>query len=96
MMNDTAGTGIFAGGWETAQEVASPGFRRVGPMSALQAVRKSTAQMVAQSSQGHASRRGCWSGPDNVIRISLLGELLAHCAEVARCPQLGISVGGLQ
>jgi len=32
-------------------------------------------------------------GPGDFIRVSVLGDLLARCAEVASCPHLGISLG---
>jgi AraC-like DNA-binding protein len=62
-------------------------------MSALQAV------LEEHGLDGGAiiAREGIASGaldqPENFICVSVLGNLLARCAEVAHCPHLGISLG---
>jgi AraC-like DNA-binding protein len=33
------------------------------------------------------------SEPENFVQVSIMGDLLARCAEVASCPHLGISLG---
>ena len=76
-----------------ADQPASPGFRQVGPMSALQAVMDEHGFSGSAIITGHGILPGTLDRRQNFIRVSVLGNVLAHCAEVARCPHLGISLG---
>jgi AraC-like DNA-binding protein len=62
-------------------------------MSALQALMEEQGfdGSVIIASEGIAP--GALDRPENFIGITVLGNLLARCAEVARCPHLGVALG---
>jgi AraC-like DNA-binding protein len=91
-MNDTLGTGVCADGSGLAHQAAPPGFRRIGPMSALQAVLDEHGLDGCAIIAGAGVQTWELERPENFIHLSALGDLLARCAEVTRCPHLGISL----
>ena len=92
-MSDAVVSGVRAGRSGPVDRSASPQFTQVGPMSALQALMEEQGfdGSVIIASEGIAP--GALDQPENFIRVSVLGDLLARCAELAGCPQLGISLG---
>ena len=92
-MSDTVVTDGRAERSGPADRPAPPGFRWIGPMSALRAL------MEEQGLDGGAiiAKAGIAPGalerPEDFIGITVLGNLLARCAEVASCPHLGVSLG---
>ena len=92
-MSDTVVTDGRAETSGLADRPAPPGVRWIGPMSALQAV------MEEQGLDGGAIiaeagiAPGALKQPEDFIGITVLGNLLARCAEVARCPHLGVALG---
>ena len=87
-MNDSVVTEV-----RPLDQPASPGLRRIGQMSALPAV----LQEHGLDGDAIITREGIPPGtldqPESLICVSVLGDLLARCAEVASCPHLGISLG---
>jgi hypothetical protein len=92
-MSDAVVTGVHAERSGPADQPASSGFRRIGPMSALQAVMEEhgldSGAIIAEA----GIKPGALERPENFIRVTVLGSLLARCAEVTRCPHLGVSLG---
>ena len=92
-MSDTVVTDGRAERSGPADQPAPSGFRWIGPMSALQAV------MEEQGLDGGAIiaeagiEPGALKQPEDFIGVTVLGNLLARCAEVARCPHLGVALG---
>ena len=92
-MSDTVVTDGRAESSGPANQPAPSGFRWIGPMSALQAV------MEEQGLDGGAIiaeagiAPGALQQPEDFIGITVLGNLLARCAEVASCPHLGVALG---
>ena len=92
-MSDTVVTDGRAESSGPADQPAPSGFRWIGPMSALQAV------MEEQGLDGGAIvaeagiAPGALQQPEDFIGITVLGNLLARCAEVASCPHLGVALG---
>ena len=62
-------------------------------MSALQAVMEEHGLDGSAIIASEGIAPGALDRPENFIRVSVLGDLLARCAELAGCPQLGISLG---
>ena len=87
-MNDRVVTGV-----RSVDQPASPGLRRIGQMSALQAVLEEHGLDGGTIITREGIPPGALDQPESLIRVSVLGDLLGGCAEVARCPHLGISLG---
>ena len=87
-MSDKVVTGV-----RSADEPASQGFRRIGPISALQAVLEEHGLDGGAIIAREGIPPGALDRPEDFISVSVLGDLLARCAELASCPQLGISLG---
>jgi AraC-like DNA-binding protein len=81
--------------FETAseQKIPPPGFVRVGAASALCTI----VQELGADPYEIISRMGVAPSlleqPQSVIRVSVLGDILAQCAMLTSCPHLGIAIG---
>ena len=89
-MDETTESCSYSDALRPANPSTPPGFRRVGAMSALQAVLQEHGIDVREMIASEGIPPGTLDRPENLIRVSVLGNLLARCAEEASCPQLGI------
>ena len=92
-MSDTAFAGVRAERVGLGNQSAPPGFRRIGAIRGLPAVLQERGLDVGAISARGGVAPGALDDPENLIRVSVLGDLLAHCAELASCPHLGIALG---
>jgi AraC-like DNA-binding protein len=92
-MSDTAFAGVRAERAGLGNQSAPPGFRRIGAISGLPAVLQERGLDVGAISARGGVAPGALDDPENLIRVSVIGDLLAHCAELASCPHLGIALG---
>jgi hypothetical protein len=86
-------TGICAEISGRADKAASPGFGRIGPMSALQGLLAEHGLDGAAIIAEAGIKPGALERPENSIRVTALGNLLARCADVTGCTDLGVSLG---
>ena len=91
-MNETTESCSHSDAWRPADPSSAPGFRRVGAMSALQAVLQEHGIDVCAMIAREGIPPGTLAGPENLISRERARDLLARCAEEASCPQLGISL----
>ena len=68
-------------------------LQQVGAMSALQAIMEEHGLDGSAIIASEGIAPGALDRPENFIRVSVLGDLLARCAELASCPQLGLHFG---
>src|SRR5918993_5102445 len=92
-MSDTAFAGVRAEILGLGNQSAPPGFRRIGAIRGLPAVLQERGLDVGAISARGGVAPGALDDPENLVRVSVLGDLLAHCAELASCPHLGIALG---
>src|SRR3954451_9909566 len=92
-MSDTVVTDGRAERSGPADRPAPPGFRWIGPMSALQALMEEQGRDGGAIIAEAGIAPGALEQPEDFIGISVLGNLLARCAEVASCPHLGVALG---
>ena len=92
-MSDTVVTDGRAETSGPADQPAPPGFRWIGPMSALQAVIQEQGLDGGAIIAEAGIAPGALQRPEDFIGVAALGNLLARCAEAASLPHLGISLG---
>ena len=92
-MSDTAFAGVRAERVGLGNQSAPPGFRRIGAIRGLPAVLQERGLDVGAIIAKGGVAPGALDNPEAFIRVSVLGDLLAHCAELASCPHLGIALG---
>jgi AraC-like DNA-binding protein len=92
-MSDAVVTDVRVERLGPAYRSASSGFRLIGPISGLQALMEEHGLDGGAIIADAGIKPGALERPENFVLVTVLGNLLAHCAEVASCPQLGISIG---
>jgi AraC-like DNA-binding protein len=92
-MSDAVVSSVGAERSRAADLSASPSFRQVGPITALQAIMEEHGLDGSAIIASEGIAPGALDRPENFIRVSVLGDLLTRCADLASCPQLGISLG---
>jgi AraC-like DNA-binding protein len=78
---------------ESQDRPAPPAFRRIGAVSGLRLLLQEHGQECRASVSAAGLQPWALDRPQDFVRVSALGELLARVADITGCPHLGISLG---